>query len=301
MAKFYSLQFGAGDPRTFTGLAPTFLIFVRLTDGATIAPPSISESLTGSGLYQFTWGTTQPISFLADAATTSPGSAGRYVTGEIDPADRIDEVGTTLVALGTSNIALGTTNIALGVTNVSYGVLNFALGTTGVALGITNIALGTTNVALGITNVALGTTNVALGTTSVASFAAIGSTLVAQGSTLVAIGNTSIAIGSTNSQMITNEGVTLVAIGNTLSALGLTNIALSSTLFTLIGTPASPIGDNLTDPNDLFGYSKRIAELIEGQEQFVKGSGALTMYDRTGATTLATRTVTNNASLVVKA
>lgn len=203
MAKFYSLQFGSGDPRPLTGLAPTFLIFVRLTDGATIAPPAITESLTSSGMYQFTFGTTQPISFLADAATTSPGTAGRYVFGQIDPADRIDEIGTTIIALGVSGIAQGNTAIAIG------------------------------------------TSNIALGTTILAGLGA--------------------------------------------SALG------------FIGTTASIIGDNVTSPVDLFGYLKRIRELIEGQETFIKGSGVLTMFERTGATTLAVRTVSNNASLVIKA
>lgn len=265
MAKFYSLQFGAGDPRTFTGLAPTFLIFVRMTDGATIAPPAITESLTSSGIYQFSYGVTQPISFLADAATTSPGAAGRYVVGQIDPVDRMDEVGVTLVAIGTSNIALGTSNIALGTTGV-------ALGTTGVALGITNVALGTTNIALGLTSIALGLTSIALGTTGVA----LGTTAVALGTTNVALGTTAVAIGVTIESMITG-------------------LSLS------IGSTASSFGTSSADPTDLFGYMKRIAELIQGQEQFVKGTGVLTMLDRTGGTTFVARTVSNNASLVIKA
>lgn len=233
MAKFYSLQFGAGDPRPFTGLNATFLIFVRMTDGATIAPPAITEALTGSGIYQFSYGVTQPISFLADAATTSPGPAGRYVVGQIDPTDRMDEVGATIVAIGTTNIALGTTNVALGTTNIAFGV----------------------------TNTALGTTNIALGTSIYALEQAIGSTLT--------------------------------SIGNTISTLG-------GSLFTLIGTTASLIGDSSTNPSDLFGYLKRVNELVQGQETFTKGSGLLNMYDRTGATLLNARTITNSASMVTK-
>lgn len=147
--KTYILRFGFGDPRTYTGLAPTMLIFVD-NAGATIAPPAITEALTGSGIYKFSYGTTVPISFLADAATTSPGPQGRYVVGSIDPADRADEYGTTLVAIGTTLVAIGTTNVALGTSAV-------ALGTTAIALGITNVALGTSAVALGTTILANGT------------------------------------------------------------------------------------------------------------------------------------------------
>lgn len=261
MAKFYSLQFGSGDPRVFTGLNPTLLIFVRMTDGATIAPPAVTESLTGSGIYQFSFGVTQPISFLADAATTSPGTAGRYVVGQIDPADRIDEVGTTLVAIGLSNIALGVTNVALGTSNIALGLTNIALGTTNIAIGTTNLGYGLTNVGLGITNAGFGSTNFALGTSIYALEQAIASTLT--------------------------------AIGNTVSVIG-------PSLYALIGTTASLIGDNITYPSSLFGYVKRVNELIQGQETFTKGTGVLNMYESTGTTLLASRTITNSASTVIK-
>lgn len=259
MAKSYFLRFGTGDPRTLTGLAPTFLIFESA--GATIAPPSISEALTGSGIYTFTWGTTTAIAFLVDAATTSPGAAGRYVTGSLDPADRIDEVGTTLVAIGISNIALGTTNVALGTTNVALGVTSIAQGNTMIGLGTTAVALGITNIGFGSSNIALGTTNVAIGTTIYA--------------------------------LEQNIGTTLVAIGNT-------GFAIGTSLYGLIGTTASLIGDSSTDPSTLFGYLKRLAELDQGQETFNKSTGALTMLDRTGATTLVTRVIANNATMVIK-
>lgn len=242
MSNRFSIQFGSGDPRTLTGMSPTFLIFVRMTDGATIASPSITESLTGSGIYQFTYGVTQPIAFLADSATTSPGASGRYVVGQIDPSDRIDEFGITLTAIGTSNIALGTTNLAIGTTLIGYGA-------TGVALGTTTVFLVT----------------------------GIGTTQIAEGQTIIAIGNT------------------LLGIGNTVSVIG-----VGASLFALIGTTASLIGNDTINPSDLFGYMKRVNENIEGQQSFTKGSGVLNMYDRTGATLLAQRTVTNFASMVVK-
>lgn len=189
MAKTYFTRFGAGDPRTFTGLAPTFLIFVRGTDGQTLAPPSVTETLAGSGIYQFVYGVTQPIAFLMDAATTSPGVAGRYVTGSIDPVDRADEYGNTLIAYGLTLLAYGNTNAALGATLFSLGTTAVALGITGNALGTTNVALGITNIALGITSVALGNTAVALGMTNVA---------LGQSSALFSlVGTTSSSIGST--------------------------------------------------------------------------------------------------------
>jgi len=256
MAVNYLLQFGSGDPRPFTGLAPTFLIFKDVA-GNNVTAPGITEIPSSTGLYYFTWGTTTNISFLADAATTSPGAAGRYIAGMLDPSDRISEYGNTLIAIGTTSVALGTTNVALGTTNV--------------ALGTTNVALGTTNVALGTTNFALGTTNVALGTSANAGIGFVGTTLVAQGATVVAIGNT------------------LAALGATIGPIGISLLAL-------IGTTAS----SFATPVDLFGYLKRLRELAEGNEQFVKGTGVLTMLDRAGSVTLAQKTVSNNASLVTK-
>lgn len=127
--KTYGLQFGGGDPRTYTGLSPTFLYFVNMATGATVAPPSITELFANTGVYKFQWGTTTPIAFLADAATTSPGTSGRYVVGQLDPNDRSDEYGTTLVAIGTTLVALSTSILAgqsfyvgaIGTTASSFG------------------------------------------------------------------------------------------------------------------------------------------------------------------------------------
>lgn len=333
MSKTYYLRFGSGDPRTLTGLSPTFLIFSQ--NGSNVTPPSIAEVTGATGLYSFAWGTTTSIVFLADAATTSPGVSGRYVVGALDPVDRVDEVGTTLVAIGTSNIALGTTNAALGTTAVSYGLINnqqgstiFALGTTAVALGVTNVALGTTNIALdtnigttlvaigntaialGTTNIAYGVTVVAIGTTLTAGQINLGSTLVAigntaitgignQGSTLVAIGNTAISIGTTNVAL----GTTNVAIGTTITAIATSLMALSTSLNVVIagiGSTASSFGTDIADPVDLFGYLKRIQENLEGNQSFVKLAGALSIYSRNSSQLIASKTITNSASTVIK-
>src|SRR6478752_6806016 len=114
MAKTYYLSFGgSGDPRQWTGLAPTFLIFNNA--GVAVTPPAISAVTGATGYYSFTWGTTTPIAFLADAATTSPGTSGRYVRGAIDPSDRIDEVGISLIAQGVSLLSQGLTTQGFGV------------------------------------------------------------------------------------------------------------------------------------------------------------------------------------------
>lgn len=262
--KTYSVQFGIGDPRTYTGLTPTLLIFVNLASGATLVAPAFSEALTGSGLYKFQYGTTTPIGFLADAATTSPGTQGRYVAGQIDPADRSDEYGTTLVAIGATLFGQGVTNIALGTTAV-------AIGTTNIGYGVTNLAVGTTNFALGTSGVALGVSN------------------LAQGLTMLGYGVSIYA-------QVQSMGVSLTAIGDSLAGIGLS----LSIFIPSIGSTASSFGDSTTDPSTLFGYLKRIQENLEGDSQYVKVTGLWTILDRTSGTTLAQKTITNNATLVIK-
>jgi hypothetical protein len=178
--KDYSMRFGtSSDPRTLTGLSPTFLIFARLSDGATIAPPAINEPLPGSGIYHFQYGTTQAITFLADSATISTGT-GRYVSGQLDPSDRSDEYGNSLIALGTSILSL------------------------------------------------------------------------------------------------------------------------SSSGSSFIGTVGSTFGSSTTDPVDLFGYLKRIQENLEGNNTYIKPTGAFSIYSRGSSTLLAAKVVVNSVSMVVK-
>lgn len=291
--KTYSMRFGSGDPRQFAGMSPTFLIFVNMATGATLAPPAISEALSVTcGIYQFQWGTTTPIAFLADAATTSPGSQGRYVSGQLDPADRADEYGTTLVAIGSTLFGQGVTNIALGTTNV-------AIGTSIISQGITLTAIGTTLFGQGVTNIALGTSNIALGTSNIA----LGMSNLAQGSTALGYGVSNLAIGTTILAGLVNEGVTLVAIGNTLTGIGNTVSILGisfGALIGVIGSTASSFGDVSTDPATLFGYLKRVQENLEGDSQYVKVSGIWSIFDRASSVTLAVKTIANNATLVAK-
>lgn len=278
--KTYYVRFGTGDPRQYAGLAPTFLMF-KLSNNTDVTPPSISEVGSSSGLFSFQYGTTTAIAFLIDAATTSPGTTGRYVTGAIDPADRTDEYAATMIAIGTSLVAIGTSNIALGISNV-------ALGTTNVALGTTNVALGTTAVFLGG---AIGTTLGALGS----SIMAFGATNFALGTTGVALGTTNVALGTTNVAI----GTSLTALGTSIYA-GLNDLGSSMAgVFAAIGSTASSFGDSSTDPVDLFGYLKRIRENLEGNRSYIKPSGALSLNARNG-TTLITKTITNSVSMTVR-
>lgn len=201
MAKVYYVRFGTGDPGPYFGLAPTFLCFNN--NGTAVTPPSIAAVTGATGFYSFTYGPTTPIAFLIDGFTTGLG-AYRYVTGSIDPADRTDEYGNTLVAIGTSNIALGTTSVAIG--------------------------------------------------------------------------------------------TTVSAISATLSA-----VSLSLTFaIQVLGSTASSFGSTLTDPTDLFGYMKRIQELMEGDNYYYKSTGVFSQYSRGSSTLLRTKTIANSVSTVIK-
>jgi hypothetical protein len=165
--KTYFLSFGNGDPRTLGGMNATFLIF-KTSNGSDISPPGITEIPTSTGIHYFNWGTTTPIAFLADAATTSPGAAARYIPGAIDPADRGDEYGNTLFAIGTSLIAQSSTLFGQGVSNLAYGNSNFSFGVSNFAFGTSIYALSVSIYALGLTGSGqIGTTASSFGSTSV--------------------------------------------------------------------------------------------------------------------------------------
>jgi hypothetical protein len=279
--KNYGVRFGSGDPRTYTGINATFLFFVNMATGATVTPPSIAELFANTGIYNFQWGTTTPIAFLVDAATTTPGASGRYVSGQLDPNDRGDEYSATMIAIGTSHIAQGVTSIALGTTAVALGTTTVALGITSVSWGSVNNIQGSTIFSLGTTSVALGISNIALGTSAVN----WGSVNNIQGSTLFAIGTTITAQGVSNAA----QNVTILAQGLSIT------VAVAG-----VGTVASSYGSNVADPTDLFGYMKRVLENLEGNNTYNKVSGAFTFLSRGSTTILATKTITNSVSLVTK-
>lgn len=270
--KNYTVTFGSGDPRGFTGLAPTFIQFWNLSTGTTNTPPSIAETVAGkTGIYTFSYGVTQPIQFLLDAATTSPGAVGRYVVGQIDPADRSDEYGTTLTAIGFSTLvygssllAQGTTLTAIGFSTLVYGSSLLAQGTTLTAIGFSNLVYGSSLLAQGVTLTAIGFSNLVFGTSI-------------------------FALGQTLTQRDTNMGLTLTSIGNTQFA-----------LFGYIGSTASSFGSTSVDPVDIYSFLKRAQEFMEGNSTYNKNTGILDFYSRGSSTLLREKTISDTSSQTTK-
>lgn len=183
--KTYYVRFGSGDPRSNFGLSPTFLSFN--TYGTGVTPPGITSVIGATGFYAFQYGTTTPIVFLIDGATSGLDASVRYVTGAIDPADRSDEYGNTLTALSVSLTAQGSTIFGLGTTSVALGISVNALGTSAVALGVTGVAIGTSLTAIG--------NSIFAGLGGGAGVSLSAEILLRMGSTLSSFGSTSIDPG----------------------------------------------------------------------------------------------------------
>lgn len=104
--KTYWLKFGPDDPRSYTGLSPTFLVF-QTEGGGTLAAPGITERIAGSsgtGLYQFSHESTLSIAFLVDGGATLT-IATRYITGVLDPVQAVDnKIGYNTDSFGNASI-----------------------------------------------------------------------------------------------------------------------------------------------------------------------------------------------------
>lgn len=172
MAKNYILQFGSGNPTLMAGISPTFLRFTTVPGGASTTFPGITAIPTNPGLFYFTYGPTNSIAFVIDGATTGLTNADRYISGNLDPNDAINEqvsdLGTTLIGYGTTAVALGTTNIALGMTNVALGASSIAQGNT-ILAGLSGLASGITVIVVGVSGLldAIGSTASSFGSTSI--------------------------------------------------------------------------------------------------------------------------------------
>lgn len=160
----------------------------------------------------------------------------------------------------------------------------------------TLIAFGGTNIALNNLNLQQGASIVAQGNTVLANIQAYGDSNIALGNSILAQGNT-----------ILGYGITTYAIATTLSGQNLSlsvNIDANSTLLQLInisiGSTASPFGDSSLDPDTIYGYLKRLQEFNEGDATFNKNTGQWTITDRSGTTTLATKSLSNNNTQVTK-
>lgn len=99
----YYVRFGSGDPRPYTGLSPTFLIFNYY--GSAVTPPGITSVIGATGFYAFDYSATVSIAFLIDGATTGLSSNERYITGTVDPQESVtvDGIGSTASSFGTTN------------------------------------------------------------------------------------------------------------------------------------------------------------------------------------------------------
>lgn len=92
MSYKYGFTFGSGDCRNFSGLTPTFVLFV--TEGGTfLTPPAVSEIGTTTGLYYFTYtpSATYTIFFQADGGSSITDNSLRYVKGTLDPVASVDQ------------------------------------------------------------------------------------------------------------------------------------------------------------------------------------------------------------------
>lgn len=136
IAKTYYLTFGTGDPRSWTGLAPTFLIFKKF-DGTAVTAPGITEPIAGSGIYQFTVAPSFSIAFLAYGNTTLLPAAPAYVPGSLDPIDANDDA---IAILGSTVLAIGNTSVAVGNT---LSDISTRIGSTASSFGSTSVDPGT--------------------------------------------------------------------------------------------------------------------------------------------------------------
>lgn len=130
--KLYQLIFGTGNPASNTGLTPTLSTFKVLPAGTAITGPGITEMPSSSGIYYFAYdpiGATTPISFVCDGGASLT-TSNRYVVGNCDPIDAIDQYGQSLIALG--NTILST---ALGLS----GSFNTLIGNTASSFGSTSV------------------------------------------------------------------------------------------------------------------------------------------------------------------
>lgn len=119
MSYEYGLTFGSGDPRNFTGLSPTFVVFKR-RDGTVETPPAITE-IPGTGLYPFVYtpSPTFTIYFICDGGSSITDSSSRYLNGTLDPIASVDR-NLGFLADGVGTTVLPTTAFAFAQRAVAY-------------------------------------------------------------------------------------------------------------------------------------------------------------------------------------
>ncbi len=101
MTKTYYLVFGTGNPSSYTGLTPTLTVFSAAGLTA-LAAPAIAEGPAGSGVYNFAYGPTLSIVFVADGGAALS-ATDRYIKGALDPVQAVDQtIGQTTDSFGTT-------------------------------------------------------------------------------------------------------------------------------------------------------------------------------------------------------
>ena len=103
MAKDYGAVFGS-DPRTNTGLSPTFIIFQVAASGLPVSSPAITEMGASTGFYYFSYGPTNAIYFELDGGS-GLSTGDRYLTGILDPIQVVDQrIGTISDSYGSTAV-----------------------------------------------------------------------------------------------------------------------------------------------------------------------------------------------------
>lgn len=101
--KTYFLSFGSGNPTAYAGFSPTFLVFKDADGNAVAGKPGITEIPSSTGLYYFNFTPTLPIAFVVDGGASLI-SAIRYIVGNLDPLQMVDQVlGSTASSFGSTS------------------------------------------------------------------------------------------------------------------------------------------------------------------------------------------------------
>ena len=122
-----------------------------------------------------------------------------------------------------------------------------------------------------------------------------GSTMLAIGSTVSAMGTTLFAIGQT----LLPAAISVDGLGATLNYVYQGFTSLGSTLgpvLDVLGSTMSSFGSTSVDPGTLFGYVKRLQELLEGSQDFNKQTGIWNIYSRGSSVLLREKTLTNDST-----
>lgn len=144
MAKQYFLTFGSGAPSTHAGLSPTMSV-CKTAGGSNVIAPAITEVPSSTGIYTFAYGPTSGVAFVVDGFTTGLADSIRYIVGNLDPIQAVDEfIGSTLYPMGVTLTAIGSSISVQGVTLTAIGASIGVQGVSITAQGVSLTAIGAT-------------------------------------------------------------------------------------------------------------------------------------------------------------